>query len=171
MVLLSAMPSVMAMKGYWTSDDSYQKGLKKYHLFLDGTLPSSVGRYTKLVNQNLSVCLDFGANYTNPKPLACHAIKETDIPNIHNSILDVGYFVVSDKLNETAAEACVQLGYHTWYNCNSQTIDANSYYNSPKLLSDMGIIYDDVSVNDACITGYHLKEGTPEFRDCENGLE
>ena len=47
-------------------------------------------------------------------------------------------FVVSDKLNETAAQACIQIGYHNWYNCNGQTIDANSYYSRSKLLVDLG---------------------------------
>jgi hypothetical protein len=160
----------MASQGYWTSDDSSPaKGLKKYHLFLDGIYRSS-SRHIKLVNQNLTACLDFGANYTNPKPLVCHPIKESDIPRTDDSILDAGYFVVSDKLNESKAEACVQLGYHNWYNCNSQTIDANSYYNSPKLLSDMGIIYNDVFANDACITEHHLKEGTKDFDFCEKML-
>ncbi len=37
------------------------------------------------------------------KPLACHHIKESEISQINDSILDVGYFVVSDKLNLTAA--------------------------------------------------------------------
>ena len=100
----------------------------------------------------------------------CHHIKESDIPLKNDSILDAGYFVVSDKFNETAAEACISIGYHNWYLCNSQTIDANSYYTDPKILADLGPTYDDVFVNDACTTEHHLKEGTAEFNDCEKGL-
>lgn len=79
LVLLGVIaPAVMATQGYWTSNDSYPpKGLKKYHIFLDGTYPSYVDRSYRLVNQNLTTCLDFNPNYTNPnpKPLVCHPIK------------------------------------------------------------------------------------------------
>jgi hypothetical protein len=141
------------MEGYWTPDDSFPgKGVKKYHIFLDGTYPSYIDRSTRLVNQNITACLDFNPNYDRPNPYVCHHIKESDIPPTKDSILDVGYFVVSDKLNETAAEACAQLGYHNWYSCNSQTIDANSWYSNSKILFKSAILYDDVFVNDACIT-------------------
>jgi len=138
-------------------------------VFLDGTFPSYVDRSSNLVNQNLSACLDFSTgNGSDLNPSLCHQIKESDIPNINDSILDAGYFVVSDKLNESAAVACIQTGYNNWYWCNSQTIDANSYYESPKLLADLGLVYDDVSVNDACVNYHHLKEGTPEYQDDNN---
>lgn len=85
-------------------------------------------------------------------------------------MIDVGYFVVSSRLNESAAEACISIGYHNWYICNSQ-IENNYYYNYPKIIDDFGPTYDDVFVNDACLNYHHLKEGTPEFHDCEKGLE
>ena len=95
-------------------------------------------------------------NSSMSKPLACHHIKESEISQINDSILDVGYFVVSGKLNQTAAaQACIQIGYHNWYWCNSQTIPEDFYYVSPKILGRIGPTYDDVSVNDACITDNH----------------
>jgi hypothetical protein len=166
-ILMSAVTPVMAMKGYWTNNSHSPTGLRSYHLFLDGTYPSYVERNVKLLNQNLSVCLEF-TNYT--EPFVCHHINESEIPKANDSILDVGYFVVSDKLNETAATACLQLGYHIWHICNGQTIDANSFYGDTKILEHMAPTYDDVWVNDACITDHHLKEGTPEFHECEEGL-
>ena len=121
-------PLVMASQGYWTLDHSFPgKGLKKYHLFLDGTYPSYIDRSTKLVNQNLSVCLEF-VNYTTP--FVCHQIKENEIPRTNDSIVDMGYFVVSDKLNETTARACIHTGYHNWDWCNSQTLDDYYYAGS-----------------------------------------
>ena len=94
----------MASHGYWTASDSYPpEGLKKYHLFLDETFPSSAFRGAKLVNENLTVCLDFNPDYDHPKPVVCHPIKESDIPSTNNSIMDAGFYVVSDKLNESAA--------------------------------------------------------------------
>ena len=94
----------MANQGYWTSNNSnIPNGLKPYHIFLDETYPSSLDRHVRLLNQNLTACLDFNVNYTKPMPLVCHPIKESDIPSTNSSILDVGFFVVSDKLNETAA--------------------------------------------------------------------
>ncbi len=169
--LMIGAQSAMASQGYWTASDSnIPKGLRGYHIFLDETYPSSLNRQTMLLNQNLTACLDFNVNYTNPKPLVCHLIKETDIPRTNASILDVGYFIVSDKLNETIARACIQIGYHNWYNCNGQTIDANSFYSTTKLLADLGPTYDDISVNDTCLTKYHLKEGTDEFNDCEKAI-
>jgi hypothetical protein len=57
-ILMIGAQSAMAFQIYWTPYSSYPgKGLTKYHLFLEGTFPSSVDRSTKLVNQNLSVCL------------------------------------------------------------------------------------------------------------------
>lgn len=165
-VLMSAVTPVMAMKGYWTNNSHSPAGLRSYLLFLDGTYPSYVARNIKLLNQNLFVCLEF-RNYT--EPFVCHQIKESEIPKTNDSILDVGYFVVSDKLNETAAEACIS-GYHNWDLCNSQTIDADSAYGDTKILEHMAPTYDDVWVNDACLNYHHLKEGTPEFQDCEEGL-
>ncbi len=88
------------------------------------------------------------------------------IPNSQS----VGYFVVSDKLNTTKAKACIQIGYQNWYNCDGQTIDANSYYTNTKILADLGPTYDDIRVHDACLTYHHLKEGTDEFNECEKAL-
>ena len=112
-VLMIGVPSVMAFQAYWTTyDDSitgYDQGLRQYHLFLDGTYPSSVDRSTKLVNQDLSICLEFWSNHINSKVL-CHQIKESDIPLVNDSIVDAGYFVVPAALNETAAQAIVIWG-------------------------------------------------------------
>lgn len=163
--------SVYAVKPYWTPiDRDPGKGMTAYHLFLNQIFPSYVDRHIRLLNQNLSVCLDFSTvNYTDPAPL-CHKINESDIPNANDSIMDVGFFVVSDRLNGTNAGACLRLGYHNWYICNGQTIDSQSFYAMPKILENMGPTYDDVFVNDACLNYHHLKEGTPEFHDCEKGL-
>lgn len=129
-VLLSAIAqNVMGSQGYWTPYDTHiPQGMTAYHIFLDGTYPSYVDRSYKLVNENLTACLDFGSDvYPNPcKPLVCHPLKESDIPLTNDSIMDVGYFVGSNKLNESAAGVCVRVGYHNWYSCNSQTIDAHS---------------------------------------------
>jgi hypothetical protein len=156
LVLLSAIaPNVIASQGYWTASDSnLPKGMIAYHIFLDGTFPSYVDRSIKLVNQNLTACLEFNANETDPRPLVCHPIKESDIPRINDTIMDVGYFVVSDKLNESAAESCVRVGYHNWYSCDTRTINEEFYYHSfHKLFYDMGgQIYNDVFANDACLT-------------------
>ena len=169
-VLLSAIvPNVMASQGYWTTSDSYPpKGLKKYHIFLGDTFPSSAFRGAKLVNENLKACLDFGGN--NGKPLVCHPLKESDIPLTNYSIMDAGYFVVSDKLNETQAVACVQIGYRHMDSCWGGRIDSKDPYEI-KLYYDMNrLIYDDVSAYDACITDNHLKEGTKELDDCVSDL-
>ena len=105
-VLLIGAPSAMAFQAYWTPyDDSikgYHQGLQQYHLFLEGTYPSSINRSTKLVNQDLSICLKFPIDHIYTTPVICHPIKESDIPKTNASIIDAGYFVVSDKLNETA---------------------------------------------------------------------
>jgi hypothetical protein len=60
----------MASQGYWTpSDSNLPKGMNIYHLFLDGTYQPFTDRVgAKLVNQNLTACLDFNPNYTNPRP-------------------------------------------------------------------------------------------------------
>lgn len=92
MLLTTLAPIVMASQGYWTpysSDPS--RGLKKYHIFLGGTYPSYVEKATKLVNENLTVCLDFSSTDAfpdTPKPLVCHPIKEREIPRTN----DVGLF-------------------------------------------------------------------------------
>jgi hypothetical protein len=168
--LMIGAPNVMASQGYWTSSSDAGPGLRGYHIFLDETYPSSLNRQTMLLNQNLTACLDFNVNYTSPNPAVCHHLKESEIPHIYSSILDVGYFVVSDKLNETAARGCIQIGYHNWYDCNSQTIDPNSYYTRSKILVDLGPTYDDIAINYACLNYHHLKEGTEEFHDCERAL-
>lgn len=161
-VLMIGAQSVMAFQAYWTPYDNtikgYHQGLKQYHLFFDGTYPSSIDSSTKLVNQHLSICLEFYSNHINSKVI-CHPIKESEIPQINDSIVDAGYFVVSDKLNETAASACVQVGYHDlgeW--CNSQRVDTNSFSENAKLLGMMGPTYEDVWVFDACLNYHHLKE-------------
>ena len=102
-------------------------------MFLEGTYPSSINRSTKLVNQDLQPVLKFPIDHIYTTPVICHPIKESDIPKTNASIIDAGYFVVSDKLNQTVATACISVGYRDmgeW--CDSQTIDANSYYDSPE---------------------------------------
>jgi hypothetical protein len=143
-ILLSAVTPVMAFQAYWTPyDDSitgYDQGLRQYHIFLDGTYPSSIDRSTKLVNQDLSICLEFPINndilhYTS---VVCHPIKESDIPQTNDSIVDAGYLVVSDKLNQTAARAFIHTGYLDGDWGNSQTVDGNSFSESSKYLAMMG---------------------------------
>jgi hypothetical protein len=157
----------MASRGYWTPSDSYPpKGLKSYHIFLDETFPSSAFRGAKLANQNITSCLDFRPNDTNPKPLVCHPINEGDIPRTNDSILDAGFFVVSDRLNASDATACVRVGYNNWYSCAGtgdhswDLFIPNIHYNMDRL------IYDDISAFDACINEHHLKEGTKDFDFC-----
>ncbi|MGA9841157.1 MAG: hypothetical protein WBQ25_02470 [Nitrososphaeraceae archaeon] len=167
-ILLSAItPNVMASQGYWTPSDSYvTPDLKKYHLFLDATFPSSAFRAAHLVNEHLKVCLDFKST---PKPLVCHPIKESDIPSTNNSIMDAGFFVVSSKLNESDASACVAIGYRHMYSCwggriESKDQDIKLYYDMTRL------IYDDVYAYDACLNDNHLKEGTKDLDECVSEL-
>jgi hypothetical protein len=78
--------SAIAMKGYWTKNSDVGShshspaGMRAYHLFLDETYPSSLNRQTRLLNQNLTACLDFNVNYTKPVPAVCHPIMESEIP-------------------------------------------------------------------------------------------
>lgn len=170
LVLMIGAPSVMAFQAYWTpysnSIKGYDQGLQQYHMFLDGTYPSSIDRSTKLVNQDLSICLEFFRdNVSPPSEVICHPIKESDIPQTNDSIVDAGYFVVPATLNETSARACVGVGYRDmgeW--CNSQTVDGNSASEGAKYLGMMGPTYEDVNVYDACLTYHHLKEGTRDNR-------
>jgi len=169
LVLLVVMPSTMASQGYWTpSDSSPPEGLKKYHIFLGETFPSSAFRVAKLVNENLTACLDFSHN--SGKPLVCHPIKESDIPLTNYSIMDAGYFVVSNKLNDSDAVACVAIGYRHMDSCWSGRIESKNPYEI-KLYYDMDrLIYDDVSAYDACLNDNHLKEGTKELDQCVSDL-
>jgi hypothetical protein len=175
LVLMIGAPSVIAFQAYWTPYDdsitSYDQGLRQYHIFLDGTYPSSVDRANKLVNQDLSICLVFISYHHDNTPVVCHQIKESDIPQANDSIVDAGYFVVPDKLNYTAAMACTHTGYHDWTWCNGQIVDGNSFSENSKYLAMMGPTYEDVWINDACVNYHHLKEGIQEFYDCEKGLE
>jgi hypothetical protein len=175
-MLMIGAPSVMAFQAYWTpySDsikDYRTQGLQQYHLFMEGTFPSSIDRSTKLVNQDLSVCLGFPINHIYPTLIVCHPIKESEIPKINDSIVDAGYLVISDKLNQTAIMACTQVGYHDmgeW--CNGQTVDGNSASENAKYLAMMGPTYEDVQVYYACLNYHHLKEGTQAFYDCEKAI-
>ena len=66
-ILLSAIiPNAMASQGYWTpSDSNLPKGMNVYHLFLDRTYQPFTDRVgAKLVNRNLTACLDFNPNYS-----------------------------------------------------------------------------------------------------------
>ena len=122
-ILLSAFaPNVMANQGYWTASDSnLPKGMIAYHLFLVGTYQSSSNfSGAELVNQNIKVCLDFTSDWINPKPVVCHPIKESEIPLKNDSVIDAGFFVASDKLNETNANICVHVGYRNLYSCQPQ---------------------------------------------------
>ena len=110
--------------------------------------------------------MDFRPNYTNPKPLVCHPINEEDIPRTNDSILDAGFFIVSDRPNASDATACVRVGYNNWYSCGGtgdhswDSFIPNIHYNMNRL------IHDDVSAFDACINEHHLKEGTEDFNFC-----
>jgi hypothetical protein len=175
LILMIGAPSVMAFQAYWTPYDDtikdYDQGLQQYHMFLDGTYPSSIDRSTKLVNQDLSICLQFPMNHRYVTPVLCHQIKESDIPQANDSIVDAGYFVVPAALNETAATACIGVGYRdmgVW--CNGETTDGNSASQGAKYLGEMGPTYEDVQVHYACLTYHHLKEGTQAFYDCEKDI-
>jgi hypothetical protein len=153
-ILLSAIaPNVIASQGYWTASDSGpSEGLKVYHLFLVGTYPSSKFIGAELVNQNLTVCLDFNPNYTSPNPVVCHHIKQIEIPLANDSVVDAGFFVVSDKLNASNANICVQVGYRNMYSCNgSGGFDPYSV-SYPKLFYEMrNGIYNLARAYDYCI--------------------
>lgn len=72
------------------------EGLKKYHLFLVGTYPSSKFSGAELANQNLTVCLDFTSDWINSKPVVCHPIKESEIPLKNDSVIDKLFYDLSD---------------------------------------------------------------------------
>ena len=60
-----------ASKGYWTANDSgTPEHMETYHLFLVGTYPSSKFIGAELVNQNVTVCLDFTTNRNNSSRLS-----------------------------------------------------------------------------------------------------
>jgi hypothetical protein len=98
LVLLAAIvPNVIASQGYWTPHNTHiPQGTMAYHIFLVRTYQSFVDRSYRIVNQNLTACLDFDYNDTDPKPkpLVCHPIKENEIPRTNDSLLDVGYFII-----------------------------------------------------------------------------
>jgi hypothetical protein len=156
-ILLSAIiPNAMASQGYWTpSDSNLPKGMNIYHLFLDGTYQPFTDRVgAKLVNRNLTACLDFNPNYTNPRPLVCHHIRQSEIPLKNDSVIDTGFFVVSDKLNASAATACVHVGYRNLYSCgpNSRVDpDSISVFKLFYDLSDTDMIYQEARNYDYCI--------------------
>ncbi len=132
---------------------------------MDATFPSSAFRAAKLINENLTACLDF-SNYSKPNPLVCHPIKESDIPSTNDSIMDAGFFVVSSKLNASDAEACVAIGYRHMYSCWGGRIESKDPYDI-KLYYDMDrLIYDDVYAYDGCLNDNHLKSGTKDFDFC-----
>jgi hypothetical protein len=156
-VLISTIaPNVMASKGYWTASSSYSpRGMTKYHLFLVGTYQSAAdpsGMGAKLVNPNLTACLDFNPNYTNPKPVVCHPIKESEIPLKNDSVIDAGFFVVSDKLNASAATVCVQISYRNMYSCGQNSVIDPYSQSIPKLFYDLSDgIYQEARAYDYCI--------------------
>jgi hypothetical protein len=106
----------------------------------------------ELVNQNLTACLDFNPNYTSPNPVVCHHIKQGEIPLANDSVVDAGFFVVSDKLNASNANICVQVGYHNMYSCNGiEGFDPYSV-SYPKLFYEMrNGIYNLARAYDYCI--------------------
>jgi len=153
-ILLSAIASnVMASRGYWSaSDPGTTRDLTTYHLFLVGTYPSSKFIGAELVNQNLTACLDFNPNYTSPNPVVCHHIKQGEIPLANDSVVDAGFFVVSEKLNASNANICVQVGYRNMYSCNGiEGFDPYSV-SYPKLFYEMrNGIYNLARAYDYCI--------------------
>jgi len=153
-ILLSAIaPNVIASQGYWTASSSSPQGLKSYHIFLVGTYPSSKFSGAKLVNQNVTTCLDFTSNWINPKPVVCHPIKESEIPLKNDSVVDAGFFVVSDKLNASDATACVHVGYRNLYFCSHSDRGGTEPMFYTKLfydLSDTDMIYQEARAYDYC---------------------
>ena len=154
-ILLSAIKAnVIASRGYWTSNSSWPpNGLNIYHIFLVGSYPSSIDYIGyKLVNPHLTACLDFNYNYTNPKPVVCHPIKESEIPLKNDSVIDAGFFVVSDKLNASAATACVNISYRNMYSCGQSSVIDPYSPSIPKLFYDLSDgIYQEARAYDYCI--------------------
>jgi hypothetical protein len=67
---------------------------------------------------------------------------------------DTGFFVVSDKLNASAATACVHVGYRNLYSCgpNSRVDpDSISVFKLFYDLSDTDMIYQEARNYDYCI--------------------
>jgi hypothetical protein len=155
-VLLSAIvPNVMAGQGYWSaSDPGTMRDLATYHLFLVGTYTSSKFSGAELVNQNLTVCLDFTSDWINPKPVVCHPIKEGEIPLKNDSVVDAGFFVVPRSLNASNANICVHVGYRNLYSCSHNSgVDLDSLSHSKLFydLSDTDMIYQEARAYDYCI--------------------
>jgi hypothetical protein len=144
----------MASKGYWTASDSGSSEGLIYHLFLIGTYPSSKFSGAELVNQNLTVCLDFTSDRINPKPVVCHPIKENEIPLKNDSVIDAGFFAVPRSLNESDANICVHVGYRNLYSCSHNNgVDPDSLSISKLFydLSDTDMIYQEARAYDYCI--------------------
>jgi len=143
------------------------KGFDRISYILVGTYPQSTDFFGyKLVNRNLTVCLDFNPNYTtpNPKPLVCHPIKESDMPSTPNSTIDAGYFIIPSNLNESHGYVHVKIKY--------QGIGVGEGgLNGGVRRMDMGdTICPEVIVNISCIENHHFKPGTPQFHDCYEAL-
>jgi hypothetical protein len=140
--------------GYWSaSDPGFLRDFQTYHLFLVGTYPSSEYIGAKLVNQNITVCLDFRTDYNDSSGAAvCRPIKETEIPLKNDSVIDTGFFLVPYSFNASNANICVQAGYHNLYSC--ERIQGFDPYSAsyPKLFYDMREdIYDLARAYDYCI--------------------
>ena len=139
--------------GYWTASDSGTSGrMETYHLFLVGTYPSSKFIGAELVNQNVTVCLDFTTNQNNSGAAVCHPIKESEIPLKNDSVVDAGFFVVPRSLNESDANICVQVGYRNLYSCDHNGGFDPYSVSYPKLFYDMrNDIYNVARAYDYCI--------------------
>ena len=123
--LMIGAHSAMANHGYWTSSSSYVPfGLEKYHIYLYGSYPSSTGEATRIVNEHLSVCLDFSSDQ---KPYICHRISPNLIPQANDSMIDAGFFVAPSSLNMSNANICVHVGYRNLYSCSHNSgVDPDS---------------------------------------------
>ena len=160
----------MTHPGFWTAHTDipyipYITGHTEYHIYLYGTWPSSTDEATKIVNEHLSACLDFG---TDQKPYLCHRVSPSQIPQANDSVLDAGIFVVPRSLNSSDARACVSLDYHNMYDCGSgiqgDNVDPSTHYLFYGSMANL--IYEEAVPVHACADKLHFKEGTPKYNDC-----
>jgi hypothetical protein len=134
--------------------------MKKYHIFLDGTYPSSTNRPTKLTNEGLSICVSPIDKW---EPSVCHPI--TNIPFTPNSTVDAGYFIVPDNfvslnnVNDSVVEVYAKVKY--------EGIKIGEAAEGPVHYLDMdGLVYPEVIVVRSCIEDYHFKLNSDKFNEC-----
>ena len=150
---------IFMIKGYWTARDGpVPQGMKKYHIFLNGTYPSSTNRSTKLTNEGLSVCVQFTDDW---EPAVCHPIKESEIPLTNNSIVDAGFFII--PINSTNPGVYAKVKYEGIM--IGEALEGHVHY------LDMNyLVYPEVSTVKQCIEYYHFKLNSEKFNECYRAL-